>query len=152
MTHLKAQAAFRDEQGRLQWKLGLVKMLYRKGYSREAILDLFRFIDWLLVLPEELERTFLEAVRQYEEEIKMPYVTSVERMGIQQGIQQGILDTLHEGIIEILEVRFERVPDTITRTVGSINDPSSLKILHKKAAAVASLDEFDAALNNPERG
>ena len=52
----------------------------------------------------------------------MPYVTSVERMGIQQKIQQGILQTLREGVVEILEVRFENVPNAMARIVADIDD------------------------------
>jgi hypothetical protein len=150
MAHLKAQATYRDNQGRLQWKFGFVKMLYNKGYSKEAILNLFRFIDWLMILPEELERRFLEAVRQYEEEIKMPYVTSVERMGIQQGIQQGILQTLREDVVEILKVRFGNAPNDITRIIADIDDLSILKILLKEAATAGSMETFESILNESQ--
>ncbi len=146
MAHLKAQATSRDAQGRLHWKLSLVKMLYHKGYTKEGILELFRFIDWLLVLPEELEDGFSEALRQYEEDIKMPYLTSIERRGIQQGIQQGILQKSREAVIEILEVRFERVPDSTAEIITRIDDLSILNMLHKRAAMVGSLEEFKTAL------
>lgn len=152
MTHLKAQATYRDEQSRLNWKLSLVKMLYHKGYAREDILELFRFIDWLVVLPEELELRFSEALREYEEAIKMPYMTSIERRGIQegiqQGIQQGILQKSRAAVIEILEVRFESVPDAITHIVNGIEDLSILDMLHKRAATVGSIEEFDAILED----
>jgi hypothetical protein len=58
MAHLKTRATRKDPEARLRWKLSLVKGLYEKGYSREDVLELFRFIDWLLVLPEELGRRF----------------------------------------------------------------------------------------------
>jgi hypothetical protein len=62
MADLKAQATRRDPQGRLQWKLTLVKILYQRGYTKEDILELFRFIDWLMVLPDDLELSFAEAL------------------------------------------------------------------------------------------
>ena len=40
-------------------------------------------------LPENLEQEFWREVRQLEEETKMPYITSVERRGIEQGRQEG---------------------------------------------------------------
>jgi hypothetical protein len=43
-----------------------------------------------------------------EEEKKMPYITSIEQMGIQQGIQQ----KAREAVIEILDPRFEGVPQS----------------------------------------
>jgi hypothetical protein len=65
--------------------------LYERGRRREEILALFRFIDWLLVLPAGLEQAFWQELRQIEEVHHMPYVTSVERLGIQQGLEQGQL-------------------------------------------------------------
>lgn len=32
---------------RLQGKIALVRMLYERGYTKEDILELFRFIDWV---------------------------------------------------------------------------------------------------------
>jgi hypothetical protein len=150
MAHLKAQATRRDPEGRLQWKLSLVKELYERGYRREDILELFRFVDWLMVLPEDLERRFEENLTRYEEGKNMPYITSVERIGIQkgiqQGIQQGILQNAREDVIDILETRFVDVPQSIVATINDIEDTSILKILHKKAITVGSLPEFEDTL------
>ena len=97
-AHLKARETARDSQGRLRWKLALVKGLYEGGFSREDILQLFRFIDWVLTLPAELERRFLTEIEEWEEERKMPYVSSAERIGIEKGIQQGIEQGIQQGI------------------------------------------------------
>ena len=59
------------------------------GYTRQDILDLFRFIDWIMVLPEELEARFQTELAHLEEETSMPYITSIERMGIERGRQEG---------------------------------------------------------------
>ena len=55
------------------------------GFSRDEIVELFRFIDWLLVLPVALEQAFWQELLQFEEEKHMPYVTSVEQRGFEQG-------------------------------------------------------------------
>ena len=52
MAHLKA-CQVRQRSARKQRKLRLMQGLYEHGRSREEILALFRFIDWLLVLPAE---------------------------------------------------------------------------------------------------
>lgn len=54
-AHLKAQETANSESGRYRKKLTLAKSLYRRGYQRQDILELFRFIDWVLALPEQLE-------------------------------------------------------------------------------------------------
>jgi len=89
MAHLKTRATRKDPQARLHWKLNLVKGLYEKGYSREDVLELFRFIDWLLVLPHGLDQRFRYQLKEYEATMSRPYVTSVERSGIEEGFQQG---------------------------------------------------------------
>lgn len=98
MAHLKSQQTARDTDGRLKWKIQIVKGLYQKGFGREDILELFRFIDWLMVLPEALENQFEETLQQFEEEEKMPYITHIERKGIQQGMQQGMQQGIQQGI------------------------------------------------------
>ncbi len=54
-AHLRAQETAGAEENRYQAKLGLIRSLYRRGYARQDILELFRFIDWVLALPEGLE-------------------------------------------------------------------------------------------------
>jgi len=90
VAHLKALATKKDYQSRFTWKLSLVKALYNKGYSREDILNLYRFIDWLMVLPKELARKFQDEIKAFEEERKMAYITTAERIGIEKGRQEGM--------------------------------------------------------------
>jgi len=142
MAHLKTQDTRHDEQGRNRWKLYLVRRLYERGYRKEDVINLFRFIDWIMGLSEEMEESFWAEMRQYEEDKKMEYVTSVERIGIKKGIQQGILQSTREAVIDILEVRFEVVSGSIVKTINGIDDPSVLKMLLKKGATVGSLPEF----------
>jgi hypothetical protein len=58
VAHLRTQATTQDSQGRLQWKLSLIRQLYELGYTRDKILQLFRLIDWMMALPKDLERVF----------------------------------------------------------------------------------------------
>jgi hypothetical protein len=90
MAHLKTKETRNDGAARKEWKFKLTRMLYERGYERQDILNLFRFIDWILELPEDLKRSFRDELEEYERERQMPYVTSIERMGIEQGIEQGI--------------------------------------------------------------
>ena len=47
-------------------KLNLAKRLYRKGYDRQAVINLLRFIDWLVNLPEGLEQSFWPTSSPYD--------------------------------------------------------------------------------------
>ncbi len=90
MAHLKAQATRQDRQERFEWKLAITRRLYEKGYGREDVLNLFGFIDWVMSLPASLEQEFRQEIQQLEAERRMPYITSVERSGIRQGLLEGI--------------------------------------------------------------
>lgn len=114
-SHLKAQETRHAPEERKARKLALTRRLYERGYEREDILNLFQFIDWLLALPEELEQEFRQDIEQYEAENAMPYITSVERFGIHQGIERdrreivsgllktrfGELDAELEAVVEV---------------------------------------------------
>ena len=62
MAHLQARATRRDPEGRLQWKLRLIRRLYERGYARQDVLEMLRFIDWVLTLPAGLEATLAGGV------------------------------------------------------------------------------------------
>ena len=89
MTHLKVQETKKDKQSRKEWKLQLIRRLYEKGYNRDDIVNLFRFIDWMMVLPKGLDRSFWTELKTYEEARKVPYITSVERIGFERGLEEG---------------------------------------------------------------
>jgi hypothetical protein len=101
MAQLRAKSSKRAEE-RQAWKFQLVQLMYERGYERDVILELFRVIDWMIRLPDALERQFLESVYQLEESKKMPYVTSAERFGIEKGIQQGMQQGMQQGEANML--------------------------------------------------
>ena len=117
MAHLKTRATRRDPESRLRWKMRLMRRLYEGGYERQDVLELFRFIDWLLRLPPELESRFKDELKGLEETRKMRYVTSIERMGREEGLQVGREEGFLRGEISVLrlllERRFDRLPDWV---------------------------------------
>jgi hypothetical protein len=149
-AHLTTQETRGDGTGRYEGKLRIAKSLYRRGYSRQDILELFRLIDWMVNLPEAAEQEFKKEIQDFEEENQMPYITSVERLARQEGLQQGISQGMAEGIIqqrredvlEVLEVRFQEVPTEVIQKINQIEDPALLKTLHRQAIALGSVEQF----------
>lgn len=88
MAHLKTKETRNDAQARKEWKFRLTRRLYEQGYERQDILNLFRFLDWMMELPEGLKQEFWTDLEQYEQEKQMPYVTSIEQMGIEKGREE----------------------------------------------------------------
>ncbi len=106
LAHLKNQSTVKDRQKRLNEKIQIVKHLYQKGFSKQNIINLFRFIDWLMTLPEELDASFTEELARFEEEKKMQYITSVERVGYKRGMEEGEKIGEQIGKIELLEALY----------------------------------------------
>lgn len=151
LAHLKTRATRKHPEDRFQWKLRLCRLLYEHGYRKQDIWEILRFIDWLMLLPAELECRFDETMLQYEEEHRMRYVTSFERYflekGEAQGERKGRLESSREAILEILDIRFDGVSEVIVEAVNSIDDMPFLKQLHREAVTAHSLDEFLAILD-----
>ncbi|AML48079.1 hypothetical protein AYM02_01680 [Coxiella burnetii] len=86
------------EELRLQMKLTLTKRLYRKGYTKEQIIRLYLFIDWVIHLLRALEIEYQETVYHWEVEEKMAYISTIERFGIQKGLQKGLQQGFEQGL------------------------------------------------------
>jgi len=142
MAHLKTKATRNNASERFSSKLSIIRGLYDGGYSKEEIVQLFRLVDWMMTLPKELRSRFNYEVSSIEEEKKMPYITSIERLGIERGIERGNLQTQRQSIIEVLEIRFAEVPSELTAVLNGIEDLEFLKQLHKRAVTVASVEEL----------
>ncbi|MBE9257403.1 MULTISPECIES: hypothetical protein [Aphanizomenonaceae] len=139
MAHLRTQATTKDLTSRLRWKLSLIKQMYELGYSREKILQLFDLIDRLMTLPPDLDLNFKTELKQFEDEQKMRYVSSIERLGISEGIQQSIAS--------IVEARFNYVPPELVEQLNQIYDNERLKRLLKQAMTTISIAEFQQQLS-----
>jgi hypothetical protein len=131
-------------------KLGLVKRLFERAYSRRDVLELFRFLDWVLALPAELARPFQLEVAALAKERNVPYITSIERLALQDGRAQGLAQGRTEGradaVLDVLAARFEHVPRPVQQTVRRIKDAERLRRLLRRAATARSLDAFAVAL------
>lgn len=108
MAHLKARNEKNSEQ-KLAWKLRLVRMLVERSYNRQQILQLFRFIDWLIKLPKELDLSFEQEIARDKEEGKMPYITSIERIGMERLASTMLTEQLKERFGEIEPVILEHL-------------------------------------------
>ncbi len=110
----------------------------------------FRLIDWMMTLPKELSERFDNELITIEEEQRMPYITSIERSGIERGIERGSLQSKRESIIELLETRFSEVPSELRAVLNQIEDLEILKQLFKRSITVASVEELQQLIPKDE--
>jgi len=142
MAHLKAQATRLERLERFEWKLAITRRLYEKGYGREDVINLFQFIDWVMSLPEELEQQFWREVRNLEEERRMPYITSVERIATEKGIQQGMRQGLLAAIELDLGLKFGSEGLQVLPEISRIADVEQLKAILSGLKTVQTVSEL----------
>lgn len=54
-------------------------------------------VNWSIKLPKELELRYKAKIHQLEEEKKVSYITSIERLSKEEGLQQGLHQGREEG-------------------------------------------------------
>lgn len=154
MAHLKTLETRRRPKSRLEWKVNIVRSLYERGYSRQEIIGLFLFIDWIMALPPKHKIEFDDEVRKIERGKKMAFVSDFERravkrgmvQGIEKGIERGTLQTLRETILDILATRFGAKPENVAALLQNIEDTERLRELQRRAVTLATLAEFEEGL------
>jgi hypothetical protein len=131
--------------GRERAKLGLVRRLYERGYTRERVLSLFRFIDWLLALPEERERALRQVILTIQEEQHMPYMTSFERISRAEGRGEGRKEGREEGhrdlVRRAIARRFGSVPPSLEARIAAA-DSATLTALFDQVLVVDTLEQI----------
>jgi hypothetical protein len=157
LAHLAALETRRDPAGRARAKLTLARRLYERGYDREQIIGLFRFIDWIMRLPAALEAEVWQQLRQDEEARGMPYITSVERIGMQQGLEQGLEQGRQEGprrgLLAGLEValaaKFGAEGERFFADLRAVEEVAVLAAVAERLKTAATLAEVQALLVRP---
>ena len=117
MAHLKAKE-IKDPQERKSWKKLLTQMLIERGYPKQETIELFKFVDWLLVLPTGLEKEFqIELENMGEKE--MAYVTTIERAGMLKGEAAFLY--------RLLDKKFGQVTDDIKQKIEKAGSETLLE-------------------------
>jgi hypothetical protein len=140
MAHLKTKATRDDNEERFRWKRYLVRRLYERGYERRDVIALFRFIDWLMVLPEHLADQLDDEHQRLEAEKNMRYVTHIERRAIEKGLVQGQLSLLKRQLTR----RFQQLPAWVEERLGQASR-EELESWAERVLDAESLDEVFAA-------
>jgi hypothetical protein len=131
---------------RRAWKARLVKRLYARGLDANDVRHLFRLIDWMMELPKPLDELLRDEIREFDKEKVMPYVTSVERIGREEGLKEGIQQVLKEGLLEGIEVALQlRFGDDgllLLPEIRQIADVDLLRKIHHAIVTAANPDDI----------
>jgi Domain of unknown function (DUF4351) len=135
MAHLKTQQTTKKAEERKAWKFSLIRRLYELGLAEQDIRNLYRFIDWVMILPEPLEAEFWQDFQEFEQERTMSYMTTGERIGYKRGQQ--------ELVLRLLQKRVGELPDEVKKEVQAI----SLAQLESLGEALLDFTDVDDLLH-----
>jgi hypothetical protein len=152
MAHLKTKATTGNLSEREQWKWTLVRGLYERGLNKEQIVKLFKIIDMMMTLPEQLQQKLVKKINSFEEERKMPFISPTEQMAIERGKEIGkeigALQNARNYITTVLQARLGEISLEITVSLSQVSNLSILDEMLKLAVTVNSLDDFKQALES----
>ena len=148
MAHLKTKATTNNLREREQWKWNLVRGLYQRGLTKFEIINLGKFIDKMMTLPPQLQLNFKTKLSQYEEENKMPFLSTIEEMALEEGAKSGAKLTNQKHIILALQSRFGEIPNSLIETINQIEDVSVLESLFVPSITINSLEDFQHLVND----
>ncbi|NEU75301.1 DUF4351 domain-containing protein [Hassallia byssoidea VB512170] len=134
MVHLKTQQTTQKNEERKTWKFSLIRRLYELGLQEKDIRNLYRFIDWVMILPEALEAEFWQDFQEFEQERTMSYITTGERIGYKRGQQ--------ELVLRLLQRRVGELPEEVTKEVQAL----SREQLESLGEALLDFTEIDDLL------
>lgn len=151
-AHLATRTTADDPEARVHAKWMIVKDLYRHGWDKQKVLELFAVVDWMMRLPKDQEQAFWKMVEATEEETKMRYVTSIERLGLERGIEQGMQLGKEQGmqqgqakmLASLLKHRFGELPAWAHDKLASGSD-GQLEAWSKAVLSAATLVDVFAA-------
>ncbi|NGZ27262.1 MAG: cytosolic protein [Magnetococcales bacterium] len=157
VAHLAAKQTKNQVEDRLRVKSRIIRGLYQRGFTRQQILDLFRFIDWILSLPKDADQRFWQELSTFEEMQKMSYITSVERIGMEKGMligeERGMLIGEARGeargekkgktemLLDLLQDRFGIVPDWVSSKLAEA-DLETLKRWSKRILGAERIEQI----------
>jgi hypothetical protein len=142
-----------DAATRQRWKVRLVRGLYERGFSAEDVRELFRLIDWLVELPPALGELFWGEVKRIQEDKKMPFITTPERIGMEQGMKEGMeqgmkkgmFAGLLKGIEALLEVKFGAAGLQLMPEIRQLQDAGMLEAVLEAIKTASTPEEVRRA-------
>ncbi|MYM38450.1 transposase [Duganella qianjiadongensis] len=123
LAHLQARRTRRNAYQRRHAKWRLTKLLLRRDWDRQRIIDLYRTIDWLLRLPDAMESRVRRGIYLIREETEMAYLSYLERYGLEQGLQQGLQQGQATQLLDMLELRFGTLSAAVRQHVAAAEVP-----------------------------
>ncbi len=144
LAQLAAIETAKNGAARRVTKFALTKSLYSRGLPKTTIVDVLRFLMEVMVLGPVHTLEYQYQVQEFEKELKVGYMTYVEKQWLQQGIEQGRERGFQEGestfLLELLKGKFKTVPASYSRKIVAAS-PDSLLAWGLRVLNSSTIDE-----------
>jgi hypothetical protein len=148
LAQLRALATRGDPKNWHDANLRLVKNLYDRNWSAADVRQLFRVIDWLMDLPPELQQGFRKEIHEFEEDRRMPYVRSLERLAREEGPGEGAREELLATIWTTFEDKFGSPEPDVNCKIQAIQNLPQLRRVMKELVRANALSTFRTFLES----
>jgi hypothetical protein len=150
LAYLKTLETAGNVQERYKWKKHFLLELYKQGMKRETILAMYKFIDWIMELPEKLDTKIYHQIKTTKEAKAMPHITTAERIGMERGMERGIEKGMEKGQKAAMQ---QAVATVISSKFGKPGRPliersrqvTNLEVLEKMLAKLAQSSNLSEA-------
>jgi hypothetical protein len=115
-AHLNTMRTRDNLAERGEIKFAISRSLFERGFSREQIEKIFRFMDWLMLLPPEINLNWWKRVETMKMESKPTFVPIWERLRIEYG-EQVARDVTREVTENVTREVTDRVTKSVTERV-----------------------------------
>ena len=127
-----------EERRRAKWRAS-IRQLFERGWTPESIRQVYRLVDWFLELPAQLDMQLKRDLRTYEEERHMPYVTSLERMGREEGLKEGQKEgraAMLDIVVQVaLESKYGEAGAAFARELHAVVDFDTIRKISPRGAS-----------------
>ncbi|MCU0490823.1 MAG: DUF4351 domain-containing protein [Chloroflexaceae bacterium] len=147
LLHRDAQATRGQLEARLVRRAERWRRIVQQGHSAATIRALFRFLDYLLRLPDELKQESQLRLRQVEmEELGMvKFISPIEESIYQEGHEEGQVAERRDLVLRLLTRKLGPLTADIEGRVAALS-PDSLLALSEALLDFTRLDELTAWL------
>ena len=128
-----------DAQETYRWKKVFLLELYRLGMLRETVRKLYKFIDWIMRLPKEMETQLYYDLKTIEEKNVMPHLTTAERIGMEKG-----MEALQRIVSTIITAKFGENGRPLAERATQVENLASLEELSKKIITAQNISEAES--------
>jgi len=143
-AHILTRQTRKKHQERYEAKLRLIKILYQRHWDKQRVINLLTVVDWLMTLPAWLDTKVWQEIETIEKHKNMKYITSIERIGIAKGREEGRVEGESKLLKRQLERRFGALPAWAIELLSNANEPS----LEAWGEAILTAQTLEAVFNS----